>query len=527
MQQFADVIDSNRVTNDSRIRVTDDNRVIVASNYLPYTVKPVSTTKVFIHANIREKLQLVSASKSEVLDSPFTEEYPSLTPNEGRRSSMDRMHAKLFDIQLEDVYQHESPPDVSTLIMESEFEDLESKTPNFKVVPYYDGNAGLVNGVLSSGLLGQSRLWIGTLAHELPLSTADKLDISSNLRKNHGCIVIEDDLNAYFRFCKKIMWPIFHNMLPDQQLAFQTNGNMGDWGAYVKVNECFAEAICKEYQPGDIIWVNDYHLMLVPQMVRVLKPEAIIGFFLHVPFPTSEIFRCLPVRQEILEGILASDLIGFQTYGYARHFFQCCTRIMGYSCSPRGVQVESRVAAIGIHPIGIDPSRIQQKLRSDKVLEVMNHFKDKYSGRKIIIARDKVDPVKGIKQKLLGFVQFLQDNPDWRGKVVLVQIAVAGHDRYLQGVVDLVDDINARFGSLEQSPVILMTQDVSFEHYLALMSAADMCLITSLRDGMNLTSHEFVLCQQSNHGVVLISEFAGTSSTFSSAIRINPWDPMV
>lgn len=323
------------------------------------------------------------------------------------------------------------------------------------------------------------------------------------------------------------MWPIFHNLLPDQQLALQATSSQGDWRAHVRTNQCFADKIVQIYEPDDVIWINDYHLLLVPQMVRAVLPNATIGIFLHVPFPTSEIFRCLPVRQEILEGILASDLVGFQTYGYARHFIQCCTRILGYACSPKGVQVEGRIVPIGIFPIGIDPGRIEKRLARQEVTELTSSIVERYQGKKIIIARDKVDPVKGIRQKILGFMQFLRDHAEWRGKVILYQVAVAGHEKYLQSVMDLTDEVNSRFGNLDYRPVVISTQDVSFEEYLALLSSADACLITSLRDGMNLTLHEYVLCQQGRFGTSIISEFAGTSSTFGSALRVNPWDPMV
>ncbi|PJF19812.1 Tsl1p [Paramicrosporidium saccamoebae] len=526
-----------------------ERRVLVAANYLPYTTTYLDIAKSAVDNNnayLTTKPFHVRPTFACHLESPLIDggDIANRPRNDNRRRSLDRMTATLLGIQADDSSPTGHPHDFSTPIPSPTIRPLknafvpdgmpaisssvssvdsfliaepytDSGQDTWEIRPYFGGNSGLTNAI--SAL--KNRLWIGTLAGDLPSDLSEKERVLDKLNADYRCHVIDGNFDDHVRFCKRTMWPIFHNLLPDQQLALQATSSQGDWRAYVRTNQCFADKIIQIYEPDDVIWINDYHLLLVPQMVRTALPNATIGVFLHVPFPTSEIFRCLPVRQEILEGILASDLVGFQTYGYARHFFQCCTRILGYACTPRGVQVEGRIVPIGIFPIGIDPGRIEKRLALREITEMTNHIMEKYQGKKIIIARDKVDPVKGIRQKILGFMQFLRDNAEWRGRAILYQMAVAGHGKYLQSVMDLADEVNTRFGNLDYCPVVISTQEVSFEQYLALLGSADVCLITSLRDGMNLTSHEYVLCQQGKFGTVIISEFAGTSSTFGAALR--------
>jgi trehalose 6-phosphate synthase/phosphatase len=544
--------------------VRTGRRVLVISNYLPYTVKPgnvlvadATSTTVSRHGGTEMRPVLNLRTALDDLNSPLIDPHEMGLPSSygrygDRRSSLGSMVA----FREEDDARH--PPDYSTPIPSPTVRPLRTKrtgseltgssassldtfmldiSPSpWKVAPFFGGNSGLHNAINAAKEICQDRLWVGTLPTDLPKDPSERNNVLNKLRHSYNSLVVElpagdkQHPGNYYRYCKRVMWPIFHNMLPDHHLALQSGTNQDDWESYVQLNKAFADSVIAEYQPGDIIWVNDYHLMLVPQLVRAVLPDATMGFFLHVPFPTSEIFRCLPVRQEILQGILAADLIGFQTYGYARHFFQSCTRILGYSCTPRGVQMEDRLVTVGIFPIGIVPGSIERKLQSLEVSEIAEQLCEKYTGKMIIVSRDKVDPVKGIREKLLGFSQFLEDYPEWRGRVVLIQVAVTGQDRCLQNISRIAAGINARFECLATcyTPVVLIAQDVSFPHYLALLSVANVCLITSLRDGMNLTSHEFVLCQKDrNHGPLIISEFAGTSTTFSAALRVNPWDSIV
>ncbi|KAL2917611.1 Trehalose-6-P synthase/phosphatase complex subunit [Polyrhizophydium stewartii] len=266
--------------------------------------------------------------------------------------------------------------------------------------------------------------------------------------------------------------------------------------------------------------------MLVPLMVRRLIPTASIAFFLHIPFPSSEIFRCLHVRKEILQGLLGADLIGFQTYAYMRHFLMTCTRLLALDTSPKGIQLENSVVSLGIYPIGIDLAAFNVKRRHPDVARIIAALSEKYAGMHIVIGRDKNDYVKGVRHKLLAFERFLSQFPQWQGRVVLIQVGLSTTEanELETHVTDIAARINSRFGAIGYVPVVYLQQDISFNHYLALLTIADACLITSLRDGMNLTSHEYVVCQEEKHSPLIISEFAGTYGSFGAAIRVNPWD---
>ena len=292
------------------------------------------------------------------------------------------------------------------------------------------------------------------------------------------------------------------------------------------MNQKFADVIVENHRPGDLVWVHDYHLILVPQLVRKRIPDATIGFFLHIPFPSSEIFRCLHVRNELLDGMLGANVVGFQTYSFSRHFLHTCSRLKGVDTTPSSVQLDSQVVYVGIFPIGINVTSLLAKRQAKEVGELVDVMKRRYGDKKILIGREKLDNIKGVPNKLLAFEMFLAMYPEWVGKVVLIQVAMIGppnKDLHTQ-VFDIVSRINGRFGSLEYSPVVYLHQNIPFFQYLALLTVADVCIITSLRDGMNLTSHEYVVCQSEKRSPLILSEFAGTYGSLSGAIRVNPWD---
>ncbi|KAJ3203722.1 threalose-6-phosphate phosphatase [Entophlyctis luteolus] len=327
--------------------------------------------------------------------------------------------------------------------------------------------------------------------------------------------------NHYEGYCKAVLWPLFHYMLWDSADA---NAQSRHWKDYVAVNRAFADAIIELYSPGDLVWVHDYHLLLVPAMVRNALPNAAVGLFLHTP--KTELITT--ERQEILTAMLGSNMIGFQTYSYARHFISSCSRVLGLESSPKGVDYKGFQVAIEIFPIGIDVDRVLGRLRDSTVRDKMASIREVYAGKYIIVGRDKLDQIKGVEHKMLAFEKFLALYPDWRNKVVLIQVTTPPHhdaSRLESKITDLVSRINGTFGSLESVPVHHYHHHLEVDDYFALLSVADVGLITSVRDGMNTTSHEYVVCQNSsNHGPLILSEFAGTAGSLGGAILVNPWD---
>jgi trehalose 6-phosphate synthase len=331
---------------------------------------------------------------------------------------------------------------------------------------------------------------------------------------------------------------------------------------YRQANFRFAETVRSQITPGSMVWVQDYHLMLLPMILRGLVdgssggeyqkqelmkiaegieeevsisseriPDVKIGFFLHTPFPSSEIYRILPVRREILLGILFCDLIGFHTYDYARHFLSSCTRILGLPTMPNGVEFEGRLAHVGTFPIGIEPSSFIKNLEKESVKSRIAQLEHRFNGVKVIVGVDRLDYIKGVPQKLHALELFLTQHPEWIGKVVLVQLAVPSrqdvedYQNLRSTVNELVGRINGRFGTVEFMPIHFMHKSLAFDELCALYAISDVCLVTSTRDGMNLVSYEYIACQQARQGAMILSEFAGAAQSLNGSIVVNPWDP--
>jgi trehalose 6-phosphate synthase len=251
------------------------------------------------------------------------------------------------------------------------------------------------------------------------------------------------------RFIDEILWPLFH--YHPGEITFDEEA----WNAYSTANRIFAKEIIKDIEDGDTVWVHDYHLMLLPAMIREeLDPKIRIklGFFLHTPFPSSEIYRILPVRNEILLGLLHCDLVGFHTYDYARHFLSSCSRILGLSTTPNGVQFGDNFVTVGAFPIGIDPDKFHEGLTKPKVQERIAALERKFQGVKLIVGVDRLDYIKGVPQKLHALEVFLTEHPEWVGRVVLVQVAVPSrgdveeYQNLRATVNELVGRINGKFG---------------------------------------------------------------------------------
>ncbi|EXJ79133.1 trehalose 6-phosphate synthase [Capronia epimyces CBS 606.96] len=408
---------------------------------------------------------------------------------------------------------------------------------NYTVEKALLGNGGLFNAIDAAAEAGtlEEKTWVGTLG--CPADALDdplKENIAEKLENDYDSLAVyvsDSDLNGHYEhYCKTILWPVFHYQIPDhpKSKAYEDHS----WVFYVKVNEAFADRIAKNYKKGDVIWIHDYHLLLVPGLLRQRLPEAEIGFFLHTAFPSSEIFRCLAVRTELLDGILGANMIGFQTDEYCHHFLQTCSRLLNVEATRHGVILEDgRFVHVNTCPVGIDPKSLDQQRRLPEVSEWVQIITDKYRGKRIIVARDKLDNIRGVRQKILSYELFLNKYPEYKDKVVLIQIATSStEDPELSATVaDIVTRVNSTHSTLAHQPLVFLKQDIDFAQYLALLTVAECLMITSLREGMNLTSHEFVICQDGQYaetkfGPLILSEFTGSATVFGhNAILVNPW----
>lgn len=422
------------------------------------------------------------------------------------------------------------------------------------------------SGGLVSALLGTKQTmdftWIGWPGLSLPPSSVPYVE--KTLSEDYSCtpVWIPEDVaeRHYNGFSNSILWPLFH--YHPGEMSFDED----NWIAYREANLLFAQVLQKIVRPGDMIWVQDYHLMLLPLMLTALvdgldidvllpneysepvagsatllsrrsepRPSVTrssikIGFFLHTPFPSSEIYRILPVRQEILCGILYCDQIGFQTYDYVRHFLSACSRILGLPTFPNGVEFGGRRVNVRTYPIGIEPAKFEEGLQHENVRHRIRALERRFEGVKVIVGIDRLDYIKGMPQKLHALEAFLEEHPEWIGKVVLVQVAVPSRQdveeyQNLRATVnETVGRINGRFGTVESMPIHLLHRSVNFDELCALYALADVCLVTSTRDGMNLVSYEYIACQQERNGVMVLSEFAGAAQSLNGSIIVNPWD---
>ncbi|RPA99474.1 hypothetical protein L873DRAFT_1683810 [Choiromyces venosus 120613-1] len=336
-------------------------------------------------------------------------------------------------------------------------------------------------------------------------------------------------------YAERVIWPLFHYILP-QHVSSKEEAALEErswWHDYRHFNNAFVDAIVKVYREGDIIWIHDYHLLILPELLRQrLGKDVYIGLFVHAPWPTSEIFRVLPRRKPILAGMLASNMVAFQSETYKLHFIMCCKKLLNLTESSNKEGRATGVNAFGAHcavealPIGIDAEKVIKSAEGPNVSGKMKTIRKAYEGMHIIVGRDRLDSVRGVVQKLRAFEMFLERYPEFIGQVVLIQVtspsSLSQSSTIEHQVAELVSHINGKYGSLHYSPVHHYSQYLEPDEYFALLRVADIGLITSVRDGMNTTSLEYVICQQETHGPVILSEFTGTAESLTDAITVNP-----
>lgn len=388
--------------------------------------------------------------------------------------------------------------------------------------------------------------WTGEVPSDVSLSLQGRLDYEDHISTLHTsdiCAVwlpdhvdkakdIYDfrDQGRWRRFAEHELYPLFHYT---QHEPNDGRREQARWADYAQMNATFADRIVQIYKPGDVIWIHDYHLMLLPEMLRERIPYARLGFFLHIPFPSTELIRCSSRKNALLKGILGADLIGFQTKSYAEHFKSSCQRILGLDASSDCVGVNGRQINVKAFHTGIAAMSTEHFAFTDHgVQKHVEELRRTFAGKKLIIGRDRLDSVKGIPHKLRAFEKFLERHPQWQGRVILIQIVnptvieeESDDDRgkLANKVAELVARINGKYGSLSFLPVNYYPQYVSKEEYYALLRISDIGLITSIRDSMNTTALEYVVCQKDNYGSLLLSEFSASSESLNSAHLINPW----
>ncbi len=328
----------------------------------------------------------------------------------------------------------------------------------------------------------------------------------------------------YLGFCNKTIWPLFH------YFPVRTVFEQQFWKAYKQVNHVFCEEVLKVAQPGDSVWVHDFQLMLLPHLLREKMPDLNIGYFHHIPWPSFELYRLLPWRQEVLEGLLGADLIGFHTYDYVRHFLSGVSRIAGHEHTLGQISAHNRIIKVDAFPMGIDYERYAGAIDDPETKTEVERIRNIVGQRKIIVSVDRLDYTKGIVQRLEAFDWFLSTHPEYKGRVTLIIVAVpsrSGIEDYKQlreHLEALVGRVNGEHGSIGYMPVWYLYRFMPFKKLTALYNAADVALITPLRDGMNLIAKEFVATKSGGQGVLILSEMAGAASELGEALTVNAND---
>ncbi len=381
-------------------------------------------------------------------------------------------------------------------------------------------SGGLVAG-LGPVHEAKDSLWIGNPGGEIGGLKRDAL------RKNRivPVAISRDRARRHYEgFSNGVLWPLFHYFL--ESVKYDPD----DFEAYRDVNRQFAEVVAQHARPGDRIWIHDYHLMLMPTMIRQLRPDVTIGFFLHIPVPSSEVFRVLPVAEIILEGLLGADLIGLHTYDYVRHLTTAYRRFLGRPFDLDSVERDGGRCHVRAYPLGVDAEGFVERAGSPEAERRLSTWRKRVAGRKVLLGVDRLDYSKGIPLRLEAWRRLLSRTPAWRKQAVFLQLAVPSRGtidqyRHLKAQVEQqVGEINGEFSDMGTMPVHYMHRSVPPDELVALYRLADVAVVTPLRDGMNLVAKEFIASRTDEDGVLVLSEFAGAASELGEALVVNPWD---
>lgn len=396
------------------------------------------------------------------------------------------------------------------------------------------GLATAMAGVVKGGPDGPGRqmTWVGWPGADVAPEHQEEVRRTLAAQRLAPVFLTAEQEHLYYRdFSNAVLWPLLH------YFSHLVDYRPDAWQGYQKVNELFAEQVAATAPEGAQVWVHDFHLMLLPQLLRERRDDLEIGFFLHIPFPSSEIYRQMPQREEILRGVLGSDYISFHTGDYARHFQSTCTRVLGLESEPSHIAFEGRRVGVGVDPIGIDTQHFADVLGNPRTHRLSGQLVDRYEGRRLLLGIERLDYTKGVLHKLEGFARYLERDPKRVHDTVLLQILVPSrlnHPEYQQlkrEIEESIGRINGAFGLPGRQPIEYMHRSLDPEELVSLYRSAKAALVTPVRDGMNLIAQEFVLCQalpaegmRQAQGSLILSEFAGAARSLPHAQLVNPWD---
>lgn len=393
-----------------------------------------------------------------------------------------------------------------------------------------DGTIERTTGGLASAMEGATdettQWWVGW-----PGGAIEDMENPAQVRQSmqeiglQPVFLTKDEVDGFYEgYSNATLWPLLHYMV--DRARFSSDW----WQTYQQVNRKFADQILALAEPGDRVWIHDYHLMLAPQMIRNEVRNLKVGFFLHTPFCSSEIFRALPHRSEILKGLLGADLIGFHTFNYLRHFRSSLLRILGWESEMDSIWMDDRKVRMDVYPIGHNHEAIERAISAPDFIAEREKIRTDLAGKRMILNVERLDYTKGLPEKLSAMRRFLERYPDRRNEVLFVLIAVPSrqgvkeYDELTEDVQREVGAINGEFGNFGHMPVQFLHRSFPMEQLAAFYALSEICMVTPLRDGMNLVAKEFVAARDDEDGVLILSTLAGASRELVEALLVNPFD---
>lgn len=381
----------------------------------------------------------------------------------------------------------------------------------------------------AGGMASGEHLWVGWpgLRSE---SVPDREELGRTLLEQHQLrpvFLSGEDVESYYDgFCNSTIWPLFH--------YFPTLASFSEdeWESYRRVNGLFADALAGVLRAGDTLWVHDYQLMLLPKLIRDTGPDVAVGFFLHIPFPSYEVFRLLPsgCKAALLEGVLGADLVGFHTHDYAQYFLRCVLNELGFEHNLGELIVEGRALLVDTFPMGIDFDKYAGASVSPAVKRIEERLRENIADKKVIVSIDRLDYTKGISNRLEAYGSFLKGHEEWHGRVVLAMVVVPSrggtgeYRRMRREINEMVGQINGEYGTIEWTPILYQYKSLPPRNLAAFYNLGDVALVTPIRDGMNLIAKEWVASRIDDSGVLILSEMAGAAKELGEALLVNPQD---